>query len=147
MIYVLLTTQLHTFLSDKKILSRFDIKNCQCKYHRFGTTNLVEGSKRVNIMLQNETIFQINDVLYSSKSTRYLINFKDLRRNKYHIETMKEGNTKCLYITLIASNKNLIVEKLSAIFSRLYQATIKPIESYVVMNLEFNNPKTKRSLA
>ena len=50
-----------------------------------GTTNLVEDSERVNIMLSNGTRFYINDTLYSSKSRRKLLNFKDIRRNGYHI--------------------------------------------------------------
>ena len=33
------------------------------------------------------------------------------------------------------------MEKLSAFSSRLYHTTIKPIESYVVVNQKFNNPK------
>ena len=50
-----------------------------------GTTNLVEDSEKVNIMLSNGTRFYINDTLYSSKSRRKLLNFKDIRRNGYHI--------------------------------------------------------------
>ena len=51
----------------------------------FGTTNLVEGFEKANIMLLNGTRFHINDALYSSKSRRNLLNFKDIRRNGYHI--------------------------------------------------------------
>ena len=68
----------------------------------FGTTNLVEGSGRANITLPNGTRFHINDALYSSKSRRNLLCFKDIRRNLlcfkdirrngYHIETMNEDN-------------------------------------------------------
>ena len=58
----------------------------------YGTTNLVEGSRRANIMLPNGTRFHINDSLYSSKSRRNLLSFKDIRRNGYHIETMNEDN-------------------------------------------------------
>ena len=60
----------------------------------------------------------------------------------YHIETMNEGNTKCLYITPIVYGKKLIVEKLSTFSFGLYHMTIKPIESYVVVNQKFNDPKT-----
>ena len=58
----------------------------------YGTTNLVEGSGRVNITLSNETRFHINDALYSRKSKRNLLSFKYIRRNVYHIETMNEDN-------------------------------------------------------
>ena len=75
-----------------------------------GVTNLIKGFEKANIMLPNGTRFHINDALYSSKSTRNLLSFKDIRRNGYHIETMNEGNTKCLYITSIVYDKKLIIE-------------------------------------
>ena len=92
-------------------------------------------------MLPNETRFHINDALYSNKSRRNLLSFKDIRRNGYNIETMNEDNVEYLYITSIIFGKKLIMEKLSAFSFRLYHTTIKPIESYVLMNDEFNDPK------
>ena len=50
-----------------------------------GTTNLVEGFRRANITLPNGTRFHINDVLYSNKSRRNLLSFKDIPKNGYHI--------------------------------------------------------------
>ena len=55
---------------------------------------------------------------------------------------MNEGNIECLYITFIVYGKKFIMEKLSTYSSRLYRTNIKPIESYVVVNQKFNNPKT-----
>ena len=49
------------------------------------------------------------DALYSSKSTRNLPSFKDIRRNGYHIETMNDGNKECLYITSIVYGKDLLL--------------------------------------
>ena len=66
-----------------------------------GTTNLVEDSEKVNIMLSNGTRFYINDTLYSSKSRRNMLSFKDIRRNGYHIETVNEDNVEYFYITSI----------------------------------------------
>ena len=54
---------------------------------------------------------------------------------------MNEGYTECLYITSIVYGKKLIMEKLS-VYSRLHHTNIKSIESYVVMNQKFNDPKT-----
>ena len=95
-------------------------------------------------MLPNGTKFHINDALYSSKSTRNLLSFKDIRRNCYHIETMNEGDTECLYITSIVYDKKLIMQKLSAFSFGLYRINIniKSIESYIVVNQKFNDPKT-----
>ena len=92
-------------------------------------------------MLSNGTRFHFNDALYSSKSTRNLLSFKDIRKNGYHIETMNVGNKESLYITSIIFGKKIIMEKLSAFSSGLYHMIIKPIELYVVMNQKFNDPK------
>ena len=99
------------------------------------------GRPLPNIMLPNGTRFHINDMLHSSKSIRNLLNFKNIRISGYHIETMNEGNTKCLYITSIVSSKKL-VEKLLVISSKLYHTNIKSTDSYVVMNQKFNDLKT-----
>ena len=93
-------------------------------------------------MLPKGTRFRINDALYSSKSIRNLLSFKDIRKNGYHIETMNNGNKECLYITSIVSSKKLVVETLLASSTRLYRTTIKPIESYVIVNQKFKDLKT-----
>ena len=54
---------------------------------------------------------------------------------------MNDGNKECLYITSIISGKNIIAEKLSTFSSGLYHTTIKFIESNVVVNQKFNDPK------
>ena len=107
-----------------------------------GTSNLIEGSERANIMLLKGTRFHINDALYFGKSIRNLLSFKDICRNGYHIEIMNDGNKECLYITSIVSSKKLVGETLSAFSTGLYNTTIKPIEPYIVVNQKFNYPNT-----
>ena len=85
-------------------------------------------------MLPNGTRFHINDALYSRKSTRNLLSFKDICKNRYHIGTMNEGNKENLYITSIISRKKIVAEKLPAFSYGLYHTTINLIESYAVMN-------------
>ena len=97
----------HTILRDKRYLLYLTLTNANVSIIS-GTANLIEGSERANIMLTNGTRFHINDALYSSKFTRNLLSFKDVRRNEYHIETMNESNTKCLYITSIVYGKKHI---------------------------------------
>ena len=92
-------------------------------------------------MLPNGTRFHINDALYSSKSTRNLLSFKDIHKNGYHIETMNEGNKESFYITFITYGKKIVAKKFTAFSSRLYHTTIKPIESYAVMKQKFNDPR------
>ena len=128
--------QLHTIFQDKRYFLYLTLTNVNVSTIS-GTANLIEGSKRINVMLQNGTRFHINN---SSKSTRNFLNFKDIHKNRYHIKSMNEGNIKCFYITSIVSCKKL-VEKLTTFFSGLYQTNIKSIESYVVVNQKFNDPK------
>ena len=54
---------------------------------------------------------------------------------------MNEDNIEYLYITPIISGQKRIMKKLSTFSSGLYHTTIKPIESYVIMNQKFNDPK------
>ena len=56
-----------------------------------------------SIMLSKETKICINYVLYSSKSRRNLLSFKDISYNGYHIETNNESNEEYLYITSMVS--------------------------------------------
>ena len=85
----------HTILLDKRYFLNLTLTNANVSTIS-GTGNLIEGTGRANIMLPNGTRFHINDAIYSSKCTRNLLNFKDIRRNGYHIETMNEGNTEPL---------------------------------------------------
>ena len=82
----------HTILRDKRYFLDLTLTNANVSTIS-GTANLIEDSRRANIMLPNGTRFHINDALYFSKSTRTLLNFKDIHRNGYHIETMNESNT------------------------------------------------------
>ena len=86
-----------------------------------GIANLIEGFERANIMLLNGTRFHINDILYSSKSRKWFLNFKDICGNEYPIESMNKVSVEYLYISII-SNQKLI-------------------ESYIVVNQEFKDPK------
>ena len=53
-----------------------------------GNSNLIEGSGRATIFLPKGTKLVIEDALFSSKSPRNLLSFKDIRRNGYHVETI-----------------------------------------------------------
>jgi hypothetical protein len=64
-------------------------------------SNLLEGFGRTNIILPKGTKFCIDDVLYSFKSRRNLISFKDIYLNGYHVKTTNEGSDEYLYITSI----------------------------------------------
>jgi hypothetical protein len=130
----------HTILRDKKYFQNL-ILNKTSVNTIFGSSNLIEGSRRANIILPKGTNFCIDDALYSSKSRRNLISFKDIRLNGYHVETTNEDSDKYLYITSIISGQKLILKKLPIFFSGLYHTTIRTIESHVVMHQKCSNPK------
>ena len=116
----------HTILWDKRYFLELALIKANVSTIS-GTTNLVEGFRKTNIMLPNWTRLHINDALYSSKSKRILLCFKGIPRNGYHIETMNEDNVEYLYITFIISDQKLIMEKLLIFSSGLYHTIIKPI--------------------
>ena len=86
-VYLVDCATTHTILRDKRYVLDLTLTNGNVSTIS-GTTNLIEGSEKANIMLPNGIRFHINDALYSSKSTRNLFSFKDIYRNGYRIETM-----------------------------------------------------------
>ncbi|TYI68508.1 hypothetical protein E1A91_D08G093400v1, partial [Gossypium mustelinum] len=99
-----------------------------------GSTKIIEGSERANILLPRGTTFQINDGLYSTKSQRNFLSFKDIRHNGYHTETISEGNDEYLQITSIIQRNKIILEKLSILSSCLYYMRISTIEAHAIKN-------------
>ena len=73
----------HITLRDKRYFLDLTLINTNVSTIS-GTTNLIGGLGRENIMLPNGTRLHINDALYSSKSKRNFLSFKDIRRNGYH---------------------------------------------------------------
>ena len=74
------------------------------------TSNLIEGSGRACILLPKGTKLIIDDALYSSRSRRNLLSFKDIQKNGYHIETMNERNCEYLHITSIKNSQKILMK-------------------------------------
>ena len=88
----------HTILREKKYFSIFTL--AQSNVHIIsGPVDLIKGG--ATIILPKGTKFQIEDALYSNKSSRNLLSFKDIHRNGYHIETMNHDEKEYLLITSI----------------------------------------------
>ena len=67
----------HTILRDKKYFSTFTL--AQSNVHTIsGPVDLIKGSERATIILPKGTKFQIEDSLYSNKSSRNLLSFRDI---------------------------------------------------------------------
>jgi hypothetical protein len=124
---------MHTILRDKKYF-HYLILNKTSVNKISGSLNLIEGFGRENIILPKGTKFCIDDALYSSKSRRNLISFKDICLDSYHVETTNESSDEYLYITSIIWDQKLILEKLLALSSKLYYTIIRTIESHTVIH-------------
>ena len=109
----------HTILCDKKYFSNFTL--AQSNVHTIsGPVILIKGSDKATIILPKGTKLQIEDALYSNKYSRNLLNFKDICRNGYHIETMNHNANEYLIITSIISRQKCILEQLPSLSCGLY---------------------------
>ena len=126
-----------TILWDQKYFSHITLVEANVNTIS-GPADLIDGFERATIMLPCGTILHINDVLYSIKSIRNLLSFKDICHNGYHIETTYDNNKEYLYITHIVSSQKL--EKLVVFSSRLYYITITIIELNMVMSQKLSHP-------
>ena len=131
----------HTILRNEKYFSQL-IKAKGNVGTISGTSNLIEGFGKASFMLPNETQVFIKNALYSSKSRRNLLSFKDIRLNGFHIETTNENDNEYLLITSTISGKKNILEKLHSISSGLYTMKIRAIESHNVMIPKIIDPKS-----
>ena len=67
----------HMISHDKKYFSTFTL--AQSNVHTIsGPVDLIKGSRRATIILPKGTKFQIEDALYSNKSSRNLLSFKEI---------------------------------------------------------------------
>ena len=76
----------HIIVTNKKYF--FKLTMLEAKVNTISSsTNLIEGFRKMNIILPRGTRFIIDNALFSSQSKRTLLSFKDIRHNGYHIET------------------------------------------------------------
>ncbi|PIN04101.1 hypothetical protein CDL12_23366 [Handroanthus impetiginosus] len=129
----------HTILRNEKYFSCLVMKEANVNTIS-GSTKLIEGFGKANILLPGETKFVIDDALFSSKSQRNLLSFKDIGQNGYHIETINDQNIEYLHITRVISGKKYVLKKLPAFFSELYYTSISIIETHAVVNQKFTDP-------
>ncbi|KAK7302565.1 hypothetical protein RJT34_13457 [Clitoria ternatea] len=128
----------HTILKNEKFFYHMEKQEANANTIS-GSINIIEGSGRASILLPGGTKLHIESALYSKKSQRNLLSFKDIRRNGYHIETTNEGKDEYLYITKLISDKKCILEKLPSFSSGLYYTYISTVETNVIVNQKFTN--------
>ena len=123
----------HMILKDKKYFQNLIL--CKANVNTIsGSLNLIKSFRRAIIMLPNGTKLCIDDALYSSKSRRNLLSFKDICYNGYHIETNNESSEEFLYTTSIVSGQKLILEKLPIFFYWLYYITMRIVETNIAIH-------------
>ena len=98
-----------------------------------GPSTLVEGFGKAQFMLSNGSVLTINEALYCPSSGRNLLSFKDIRENKFHLETARENGIEYLYITSTQYDQKRILEKLRCLSNGLYLTTIQKIESNLII--------------
>jgi len=102
---------------------------------------MIKGSVRANILLSNNTKLSIKDALYSPKSRRNSLSFKDIQANGYHIETIDEDIKEYIYIISCISARKLVLGKLHVFSSRICYMVIKSIKTNVVTHHKCSNQK------
>jgi hypothetical protein len=85
------------------------------------------------------TNLNIDNALYSPKSKRNLLSFRDIRLNGYHLETRNEESIEYLCITRHELDKTCVLEKLPTFSSSLYYTYISTIEAHAIVNQKFTN--------
>ncbi|KAJ9561315.1 hypothetical protein OSB04_006475 [Centaurea solstitialis] len=96
----------HTVLKKRRYFSHLTTQKANISTIS-GVVNIIEGFGKAHVLLPGRTNLKIENALYSPKSQRNLLNFKDIRKNGYHIETMDEGESEYLLITNISSEKKM----------------------------------------
>ena len=99
-----------------------------------GLSNIIEGFGEAMILLPNKTRLIIKDALFSPKSNRNLISFKDIRLNGYHLETNEINEDEYLYVTRQKDGSKTILERFKGLPSGLYHTYIQPVEANMIMH-------------
>ncbi|TQD93896.1 hypothetical protein C1H46_020510 [Malus baccata] len=127
------STTTHTILRERHYFTNFIPKKTHLTTLS-SSSNLIEGYGKARIMLSNGTILTIMEVLYSPRSGRTLLSFRDIRDNQYHIETTEDNGSDFLCITSYEYGQKRIHEKLEGLPNGLYITTIRGIEAHSVAN-------------
>ncbi|KAM1760399.1 hypothetical protein ACFX12_003275 [Malus domestica] len=123
----------HTILRERHYFTNLIPKKAHLT-NLLGSSNLIEGYGKAHIMLSNGTILTIKEALYSPRSRRMLLSFRDIQDNHYHIETTEDNGSEFLCITSYEYGQKLIHENFERLPSGLYITTIRGIEAHSVAN-------------
>jgi hypothetical protein len=89
-----------------------------------GRDTCIVGSRKATIILPTGTQIIIKNALLYPDSTRALLSYRDIHKNKLHIMTHEENNKEYILITKINRDGNDILERIPSLPSGLYYTYI-----------------------
>ena len=89
-----------------------------------GPSTLIEGFGKAQFALSNGTSMTISEALYSLRSSRTFMSFKDIRANESYVETAHTNDVDFFYMTSKTYGEKRILEKLRCLSSDFYITTI-----------------------
>ena len=116
----------HTILKSKKYFSGLKLTKGTIDTIS-GPTNLIEGVGKANLVLPNGTQLLIENALFSPKSKRNLLSFRNIYHNGYDTQSRTIGNNKNLNII----NDNHVLEKLPMLHSGLHYTHINVPQAHM----------------
>ena len=129
----------HTILKDKIYFSNLSPIHTSVTTVDGPSKTKIEGYGKAHFMLSNGTEFTINEALYSPRSWRTLLSFKDIRANHYHIETTEEKGVEYLCLTSHLYGRKRTLEKMKRLKNGLYITTIRSIEANHTVSQKLTN--------
>ncbi|MFS7999224.1 putative RNA-directed DNA polymerase [Helianthus anomalus] len=127
----------HTILKSKKYF--YELKPTKGTVDTIsGPTNLIEGVGKANLILPNGTKLLIENALFSPKSTRNLLSFKNIYHNGYDTQSRTVDNKKYLHIM----SKDHILEKLPMLHSGLHYTHINVPQAHMAVKESSCDPET-----
>ena len=107
-----------------------------------GPLNLIEGYGMARLLLSNGTEFTIKEAIFSPRSRRILLSFKDIRENNYHAKTTKENGMVYLCITSYLSGHKHILKKMECHSYGLHIIAIRSIEANYITGQKLMDSST-----
>jgi peptide/histidine transporter 3/4 len=106
-----------------------------------GRDAMIVGSEKATVTLPMGTQINIEDALLYPDSTCTPLSYRDIRKNRIHVETHEENKEEFLLFTNDIRQGKETLEKVPSLLSGLYYIYIKPVP-YVAYKVIFQNADT-----
>ncbi|GKA51598.1 disease resistance CC-NBS-LRR class family protein [Tanacetum coccineum] len=109
------------------------VNNLNQKSNKVGSTKLIDGVGKANVVLPNGTQLLIDNALFSLKSKRNLLSFRCIYHNGYDTQSRTIGNKKYLHII----NENQVFEKLPMLYFGLHYTHINVPQAHMAVKEKY----------